>query len=177
MTTNQTQERDARLHLVEEHVRRENAHDLAGIMATFGTHDQYEDAPWAERHLGREAVEQYYADLLLALPDLTIDIQNRLVAEPCIALEVLLTGTHSRSWRGLPATGRRIRLPLCALYSFDETGRLAGDRIYYDRATVLRQLGFFHEPATLGGRLLTAVMHPLAITRALLRAAVSRPAS
>jgi hypothetical protein len=40
------------LALVEEHVRRENAHDLPGIMATFGQEASYDDEPWAEHHQG-----------------------------------------------------------------------------------------------------------------------------
>ena len=64
----------ARLEVVEEHVRRENAHDLAGIMATFGEQALYDDEPWSEHHDGREAVRCCYDDLLAALPDLHIDI-------------------------------------------------------------------------------------------------------
>ena len=32
-----------------------------------------------------------------------------------------------------------------------------GEKIYYDRASVLRQLGVFREPTTVAGRLLTAI--------------------
>jgi hypothetical protein len=35
----------ARLEVVEEHVRRENAHDLPGIMTTFGHQAWYDDEP------------------------------------------------------------------------------------------------------------------------------------
>ena len=42
----------ARLEVVEEHVRRENARDLAGIMATFGEQAWYDDEPWGEHHDG-----------------------------------------------------------------------------------------------------------------------------
>ena len=58
----------AQLALVEEHVRRENAHDLPGIMATFGRGARYDDEPWGEHHQGRDAVQGYYEDLLVSLP-------------------------------------------------------------------------------------------------------------
>jgi hypothetical protein len=32
------------------------------------------------------------------------------------------------------------------VYTFDADDRLAGERIYYDLGSVLRQLGVFHEP-------------------------------
>ena len=69
----------------------------------------------------------------------------------------------------MPATGRRVEFPLCGIYTFDTQDRLAGERIYYDRGTVMRQLGLFHEPEGRLGRLVTALSHPLTITRALLR--------
>ena len=95
----------ARLRIVEEHLRCENAHDLAGIMATFGHDAEYEDTPWGEHHLGRKAVEEYYRDILTALPDLRIDVQDRIVTDDAVVLEVSISGTQTGTWRGLPATG------------------------------------------------------------------------
>jgi steroid delta-isomerase-like uncharacterized protein len=159
----------AQLALVEEHVRRENAHDLPGIMATFGHHAWYDDEPWGEHHEGLEAVSAYYQDLLTALPDLRIDITHCLAAEDGVVLEVRISGTHLGSWRGLPPTGRRVTFPLCGVFSFDQDGRLAGERIYYDRASVLQQVGLYHDPQTVLGRLETVVAHPVTIARAFAR--------
>lgn len=163
------EEAAARLRLVEEHVRFENRHDLAGIMATFGDEAKYEDAPWGEHHLGRGAVEQYYRDLLGALPDLQIDVRDRLVSEHAVVLEVVISGTQAGPWRGLPATGRPVRFPLCAIYRFTPNGKLASETIYYDRAGVLRQVGLYREPVGVLGRLVTALTHPLTLTRAYVR--------
>jgi len=159
----------ARLRIVEEHLRCENAHDLAGIMATFGHDAEYEDTPWGEHHLGRDAVEQYYRDILTALPDLRIDVQDRIVTDDAVVLEVSISGTQTGTWRGLPATGRPVRFPLCGIYRFTADGMLASERIYYDRAGVLRQVGLYHEPLGVMGRLATALTHPLTLTRAYLR--------
>ena len=158
---------DARLALVEQHVRSENLHDLEAVMATFGTEARYDDEPWDDHRVGRNGVRSYYADLLRALPDLVIDVVRRHVAADGIILEVEIRGTHRGAWRHLPATGRRVRFPLCGVFTFDANNRLAGERIYYDRASVLRQLGVFHDPSTVLGRVLTAVTHPLTMARAL----------
>jgi len=104
-----------------------------------------------------------------ALPDLAIDIVDRHVSSDAIVLEVVISGTHGGAWRGLPATGRRLSFPLCGVFTFDADDRLAGERIYYDRATVLRQLGVFREPSSNLGRVLTALTHPVTIARAFLR--------
>ncbi len=165
---------DGRIQLVEEHVQAENAHDLDRIMTTFGEQARYEDQPWDEHHQGPGGVQAYYMRLLAALPDLHIAVERRHVTHDDIILEVTITGTHRGEWRGLPATGRRVRIPLCAVYTFDEAGKLAGERIYYDRAAILGQIGLFHEPSTALGRSLTALTHPLTVLRAYASAAVSR---
>ncbi len=156
----------ARLEIVEEHVRRENAHDLQGIMATFGERARYDDEPWDDHYEGRDAVYRYYKDMLAALPDLHIDIEQQFAAEEGVVLEVCNRGTHLGRWRGLPPTGRRVEFPLCGVFIFDEKGSLAGERIYYDRGGVLRQLGLYHDPQSLRGRLEMVLAHPLTIARA-----------
>jgi steroid delta-isomerase-like uncharacterized protein len=158
--------RGARLRLVEEHVQLENAHDLGRLMQTFGNQAAYDDEPWDDHRRGRDAVKDYYESLLAAIPDLQIEITNRHVAECAVIIEVIITGTHLGAWRGLPATGRRLRFPLCGLYTFDSNDRLAGERIYYDRAGVMRQLGLFYDPGTQLGRVMSGLTHPVTLTRA-----------
>jgi steroid delta-isomerase-like uncharacterized protein len=151
--------------LVEEHVRLENQHDLDGIMHTFGTAARYDDEPWELHYAGRDEVRGFYQDLLHAIPDLKIDIAHRHAGETAIVLEVVISGHHLGTWRGLPPTGARLQFPLCGIFTFDDADRLAGERIYYDRAMVLRQLGVFHEPERALGRITTALMHPLTMAR------------
>lgn len=168
-STNRGPDAGRRLALVEEHVRAENRHDLDGILATFGPEARYDDEPWDDHRRGREEVRAYYEALLTAAPDLRIDVLSRHVTAEVVILEVRITGTHLGPFRGLPPTGREMDFPLCAVYDFDDRDRLAGERIYYDRATVLRQLGVLHDPATPRGRLATLVGHPLTLGRAWLR--------
>ena len=70
----------ARLAIVEEHVRCENRHDLAGLMATFGADARYDDEPWQDHRLGLDGVRSYYTELLASLPDLAIEVRHRHVA-------------------------------------------------------------------------------------------------
>ena len=162
----------ARVAIVEEHVRLENAHDLEGVLKTFGDTAQYDDEPWDEHFDGRDGVRTFYAQLMKALPDLKIEILRRHVSDDAIVLEVMIHGTHLGAWRGLPPTGRRVELPLCGVYTFDANNRLAGEKIYYDRGTVLRQLGVFHEPQSLLGRLAIAATHPVTLAKAMARKVV-----
>jgi steroid delta-isomerase-like uncharacterized protein len=159
----------ARMAVVDEHIRCENGHDLDAVMATFGMEARYDDEPWEDHRAGRNDVRAYYGELMRAVPDLEIEVRHRHAGSESLVLEVTIRGTHLGSWRGLPATGRRLVFPLCAVYTFDAEDRLAGERIYYDRGAVLGQLGLFHEPSRGLGRVATALSHPLTIARAYLR--------
>jgi steroid delta-isomerase-like uncharacterized protein len=161
--------RSARIAIVEQHIRLENEHDLEGVLRTFGDTARYDDEPWGDHYSGRNGVRLFYEQLMKALPDLEIAVQQRHVTDDAILVEVEIRGTHLGGWRGLPATGRQIKFPLCGVYTFDADDRLAGEKIYYDRGTVLRQLGIFHEPQSVLGRVSILATHPATIARALAR--------
>jgi steroid delta-isomerase-like uncharacterized protein len=163
-----------RIAVVEQHIRLENEHDLEGVLRTFGDRARYDDEPWGEHYEGRNGVRLFYEQLMKALPDLKIDIQRRHVAEDAILVEVMIRGTHLGGWRGLPATGRRVEFPLCGVYTFDADDRLAGEKIYYDRGTVLRQLGVFLEPQSVLGQISILATHPITIARAYARKLLRR---
>lgn len=167
--SDQNSQIESRIALVDEHIRCENLHDLDAVLATFGPEGCYDDEPWDDHRIGLDGVRSYYTELITALPDLSIDVMRRHVASESIVVEVIIRGTHRGAWRGLPATGRCIELPLCGIYTFDSDNRLAGERIYYDRGSVLRQLGVFREPTHGLGRILTALNHPINIARAYLQ--------
>jgi hypothetical protein len=62
---------------------------------------------------------------------------------------------------------------MVALFLFEEDG-LVGERVYFDSATIQRQLGIAHDPLTAWGRLATVANHPVTIGRALVRSVVRR---
>jgi steroid delta-isomerase-like uncharacterized protein len=154
-----TERQAARIAIVEEHIRLENEHDLEGVLRTFGDSARYDDEPWDAHYEGRDGVRR----------DLEIEVQRRYVTAEAIVVEVVIRGTHLGGWRGLPATGRRVDFPLCGIYTFDADDRLAGEKIYYDRGTVWRQLGIAHEPQSLLGKLTILASHPLTMARAYAR--------
>jgi steroid delta-isomerase-like uncharacterized protein len=175
MTATESQKRlAARLKIVDEHIARENQHDLEGILRTFGPTARYDDEPWDGHYIGHDGVRTYYDGLLKAIPDLHIEIQQRYASQNAVVVEVIITGHHLGTWRGLPPTGRPVCFPLCGIFVFDNQDRLTGEKIYYDRATVLRQLGIFLEPDRGLGRIATIIMHPLTMTRTILRMALAR---
>jgi steroid delta-isomerase-like uncharacterized protein len=159
----------ARIQIVEEHLRLENLHDLDGILGTFGPSARYDDEPWGDHRIDRDQVHLYYMQMLSAAADFRIEVRNRYVTDEAVILEVTISGTHTGAWRGLPATGKKVSFPLCGIFTFDSEDRILGEKIYYDRASIFRQLGIFWEPTSVAGRVLTAINHPLTIAGAFFR--------
>ena len=161
----------ARMRIVEEHITRENEHNLDGIMDTFGEKARFTTRGMGAHYQGRQEVRKFYAEMLQAIPDLHLDIRRRHAGEDAIIVEVVIRGRHLGTWRGLHATGRQMEFPLCGIFTFDEGNRVAGEKIYYDRATPLGQLGVFHDPESLRGRITTALTHPVTMARIVARKA------
>ena len=113
--TTSDEKQAARIAIVERHIRLENQHDLEGVLSTFGGAARYDDESWDEHYDGRGGVRQFYTQLMTALPDLEIDVRKQHVADETILVEVIIRGTHLGAWKGLPATGRRVEVPLCGI--------------------------------------------------------------
>ena len=104
-----------------------------------------------------------------ALPDLEIQLQRRHVTDDAILVEVMIRGTHLGGWRGLPPTGDESSSHFAVSTRSTRMTVWLGEKIYYDRGTVLRQLGVFHEPQSVLGQLSMLATHPTTIARAFAR--------
>jgi hypothetical protein len=62
---------------------------------------------------------------------------------------------------------------MTAIFEF-EGERIVCERVYFDSATILRQLGVAHDPTSIAGRATTLLGHPITIGRALLKSALRR---
>jgi steroid delta-isomerase-like uncharacterized protein len=133
----------ARRKLVEEHMRAENAHDLAGTLATLGRSPRY--VLNGEILDGHEAIGGAYESLGLgkgaSFAHFKVDVTGFHVGEEAIILEGMMNGTHVAEWQGIPATGKSFHVPVCAVFTFDAEEKLAGERIYFDSGLLLKQLG------------------------------------
>jgi hypothetical protein len=134
---------NARLALVEEHLRAENAHEISGIMATFGSQPKF---ILNGTHIeGRDGIQSLYESFGFGnaggFSDLTVEVIHRHVAGDSVILELFLGGRHDAEWQGIPATNRTFRIPACAVITFDGAGKMAGERVYFDGSLMLRQLG------------------------------------
>ena len=164
--------RAERERVVREHMASENEHDFDTTIGTFD-HPRYELVATGDVYDGEEEVRAYFAETRTAFPDQ----RNELIAlhhsDDAVFVEAMLYGTHLGPYRGLPPTGRKFEMRFCAMFIFEKE-KLVCERVYFDAATVLRQLGIAHDPLTLRGRVATVLNHPLTVGQALARQLLHR---
>jgi steroid delta-isomerase-like uncharacterized protein len=158
--------------LVIEHMESENRHEYDATIDTFG-HPRYELIATGDVFDGEAEVRHYFDETRTAFPDQ----RNKLIAlhhsDEAVIVEAMLYGTHLGSFRGLPATGREFEMRFCAMFIFEDE-KLVCERVYFDSATILRQLGIAHDPLTLKGRVATVLNHPLTVGRAVIGGVLGR---
>ncbi len=134
---NITSLRQRREAIVRQHAEAENRHDVEATIATFH-HPRYEFN--GDPSDGEAAVRELLQGLMNGLPDLHAEIGKMRHADDAVIIEGLITGTHDGEWAGIPPTGRRVEVPVAAIFEFDED-RLLCEKVYMDFAAVLTQIG------------------------------------
>ena len=124
--------------IVRAHMESENVHDFDATIGTF-SHPRYELIPSGQVHDGEAAVRAYFKETRSAFPDQ----RNELIAlhhvEDGVVVEFWLRGTHRGPLLGLAPTGRCFECRMTAFFFFDDDG-IVCERVYFDAATILRQL-------------------------------------
>jgi steroid delta-isomerase-like uncharacterized protein len=164
--------REKREALVVEHMESENRHEFDVTMDTF-EHPRYELIATGDVYDGEREVARYFEETRTAFPDQRNELVAMHHADDAVIVEANLYGTHLGPYRGLPPTGRKFEMRFCAIFVFDQD-RLVCERVYFDAATVLRQLGIARDPLSLTGKLATVLNHPLTVGRAVVRQISSR---
>jgi steroid delta-isomerase-like uncharacterized protein len=136
--------RERREAIVAEHIAAENRRDIEATVATFHR-PRYEVN--GEVTDGEAAVRELLQEFLAGSSDGQGEIQKLHHADDAVICEVRVTGTHDGAWAGIPATGRRIDYPLACIFDFEED-RLLCEKVYFDGATILTQIGVLPDPAT-----------------------------
>jgi len=126
--------------ILEKHVAAETAFDMERTLATLSEDCLFEDVPTGERHRGREAVRAYYGEWWDAFGNVPAGGRRFVPAADCLIVETRFVGAHRGRYRGVAPTGRAIDLPVAIFVSFRD-GLMSGERFYYDRATLLAQIG------------------------------------
>jgi steroid delta-isomerase-like uncharacterized protein len=131
--------RAARDAVVREHMDSENRHEFDATIATF-TRPRYELIATGEVYDGEPAVRAYYAGTRATFADQRNELIALHHADDGVIVEFDLLGTHTGPLAGMAPTGREFRCRMVALFLFDGD-LICCERVYFDSATILRQLG------------------------------------
>jgi carboxymethylenebutenolidase len=139
--------------LWEEHTSHEFlTRDTEATLETMVDDAYVNHVPVMTGGAGKDALRRFYSrDFIPSMPpDTTLTPISRTVGENQLVDEMIFSFTHTQEmpWMlpGVPPTNRRVEVPLVAIVQFRE-GKLAHEHIYWDQASVLKQIGLLTDAA------------------------------
>ena len=126
--------------------------DTDSTLATMVDDAYVNHVPVLTGGLGKGALREFYSrDFIPSMPpDTTLTPVSRTIGEDQLVDEMIFSFTHSQEmpWMlpGVAPTHRRVEIPLVVIVHFRD-GKLAHEHIYWDQASVLKQIGLLNDPA------------------------------
>jgi steroid delta-isomerase-like uncharacterized protein len=130
--------------MMKEFMRHRDAEirrDYDAIIDTFVEDCFIETVALGIRSEGRDATRTAYVAYFTAFPDLESDYQGFAAGDDVLVGWGVLSGTSGGEWLGVPPTGGRFAVRFANVAAFRD-GRMAGETIYFDVATLCEQAGF-----------------------------------
>jgi carboxymethylenebutenolidase len=131
----------------DEHISYEfSTRDVSSTIATMVEDAYVNHVPVMTGGYGHEALRRFYKeDFISPMPaDTSIQLVSRTVGQDQLVDEIIFSFTHTEEmpWMlpGVPPTHRHVDIPLVVVVGFRD-GKLAHERIYWDQASVLNQIG------------------------------------
>jgi steroid delta-isomerase-like uncharacterized protein len=132
--------RDEILALVARRAEAWGRRDAEALVADYAD-DALVDSPLGGGPMwGREQIWQVFHSYFIAFPDLVMEPGDILIDGDRAAVAATFRGTDSGGFMGMPASGRRVSIPVVFLYAFRD-GRIIRDRRVYDFTGLLIQVG------------------------------------
>ncbi len=138
--------------LWEEHTRHEFAtRDTEATLDTMVEDAYVNHVPVMTGGAGKSALRIFYSvDFIPRMPpDTKLTPVSRTVGEDQLVDEMIFSFTHTMEmpWMlpGIPPTNRYVEVALVAIVRFRD-GKLAHEHIYWDQASVLKQIGLLTDP-------------------------------
>ena len=122
-----------------------NTHDAARVATFFSEDGIQRRVATGETAKGRDAIGEAMEELFRALPDTHLEVRDLFSTDSRMCVQCTITGTHEGDFRGLPPSGRRVEYDICLVFRFGDDGLVDEEIIYWDGATMLRQLGVLPE--------------------------------
>jgi carboxymethylenebutenolidase len=126
--------------------------DTEATLATMVEDAYVNHVPVLTGGRGKEALRAFYSrDFIPKMPpDTTLVPVSRTVGEDQLVDEMIFCFTHTEEmpWMlpGVAPTNRSVKIPLVVIVKFRD-GKLAHEHIYWDQASVLKQIGLLTDPS------------------------------
>lgn len=137
----------------EEHTRDEFVtRDVESTLATMVEDAYVNHIPVMTGGAGKQELRRFYSEDFIPRmpPDTTLTPVSRTVGEDQLVDEMIFSFTHTQEmpWMlpGVAPTNKRVEVPLVAIVHFRD-GKLAHEHIYWDQASVLKQIGLLSDPS------------------------------
>jgi carboxymethylenebutenolidase len=143
-----TPRQQAMADLWDAHTRAEfTEHSVEHTMATMSNAPFVNHVAVITGGRNRDEVQRFYGTYFVPCqpPDTEITFLARTVGENRLVDELIHRFTHTieMPWLlpGVPPTGKRVELAVIVVVEFTDDGKIAGERIYWDQASALVQVG------------------------------------
>ena len=124
----------------QRHLMAENRRNLDALLDNLCADPIYKIMAISATYKGQAQVRKFYADLFAGIPEANFELVNSFVGEEGVVAESILRGAQRGPWLGIPPTQREVVLPLAIVVPMMH-GQILGERLYFDLATLARQLG------------------------------------
>lgn len=126
--------------VIKAHIKAEAVdHDAAATVATF-TRPRYDVPALGGVVDGASGVDGLLHALFAAYPDFWLREVAWHHSDHAVIVEIVFGGTQRGEWAGIPPTNRAMEVAAACVFEFEDDA-LVCERLYFDHATVLRQLG------------------------------------
>jgi carboxymethylenebutenolidase len=121
--------------------------DIEATMATMSPFPHVTHVPTLTGGSGRDAVRHFYDRWFIGRwpEDTVVAPISRTIGESQVVDEVMISFTHDcympALLPGVKPTGRKVTIPFVVVVGFDKDGKIEFERIYWDQASMLVQLG------------------------------------
>ena len=117
-----------------------NERDYARAAGAIAEHCEWWSMPAESLHRGPSAIVAGLREFSAAFPDWRADIERVTAAGPIVVAEWASSGTFRHPFRGREPNGRAFKRRGCSVADV-QGGEIVHYRDYYDRASMLQQLG------------------------------------
>jgi steroid delta-isomerase-like uncharacterized protein len=105
---------------------------------------KWSNIPFDRDFIGLSGYREFHNNWVTAMPDCKVEIVNLVSDDQSAVVEMIARGTHTGPLAGpqgtIPATQKKLNLKVCELFRLQD-GLIVESRVYFDSATMLRQLG------------------------------------